>query len=141
MSKFDFHGPGLKVKVTVATFSTPEHSLLGMSYCDCPVSMVHCPQFASNDIFPVTTGQISTKFDRIVPWEVLYQIVPLCCTKWPPELKLEKTSNNIFSVTTGRISTKLDRIVLWEVFYQNCSNCSTPLHKMATRAKNRIYFK
>ena len=40
-------------------------------------------------------------------------------------------------VTTGQISTKLDRIVLKEVFYQNCSNCSSPLHKQETRAKNR----
>ena len=28
-------------------------------------------------------------------------------------------------------------IVPWEVLYQNCSNHSAPLHKMATRAKNR----
>ena len=64
------------------------------------------------------------------------QIFVLCCTKWPPELKLENTSNNI-SVTTGWVSTKLDRIVLCEVLYQTCSNCSSRLHKMAARAKNR----
>ena len=64
------------------------------------------------------------------------QIILLHCTKWLPELKIDKTSNNI-SVTTGPISTKLDWIVLWEVLYQNCSNWSSPLHKMAFRVKNR----
>ena len=27
----------------------------------------------SNDILSVTTGRISTEFDRIVPWEAFYQ--------------------------------------------------------------------
>ena len=94
----------------------------------------------------VTTGWISIKHDRIVPWEVLYQncsnLILLRCTKWLPELKTEKkTSNDIFYIPTGRISTRLDRIVPWEVHYQNCSNHSAPLHKMAARAKNRINFK
>ena len=70
------------------------------------------------------------------------QIFLPCCTKWPPELKIEKKnpSNNIFFVTTGQISTKLDRIVLRVVLYQNCSNCTSLLHKMATRAKNSNNF-
>ena len=63
------------------------------------------------------------------------QIVPLCCTKWPPELKLEDL------LTSGQISTKVDRIILLEVLLQNSSNHSGLLHKMATRAKNRKYFK
>ena len=52
--------------------------MLGENYCDRPVSgvslglFVVChPQFASNDITSITTGQISTKVDRIVPLEVL----------------------------------------------------------------------
>ena len=63
------------------------------------------------------------------------------CTKWPPELKLEKNSNDISAVTTWQISTKLDRLVPWEVLYHNCSNLSAPQHKMATKAKNRKIFK
>ena len=51
--------------------------MLEVSYCDHPVSIVHCPQFASNDI-SVTTGRISTKVDRIVPLEVLYQNCSNC---------------------------------------------------------------
>ena len=61
----------------------------------------------------------------------------LRCTKWLPELKLEKTSNDISAVTTGQISTKLDKIVSWEVLYQNCSKLSASLHLMAPCAKNR----
>ena len=45
-------------------------------------------------------------------------------------------SNDISAVNTGLVSTKVDRIVPWEVPYENCSNCSTPLYKMAVRAKN-----
>ena len=47
--------------------------MLGVSYCDCPVSSVQRAQFASNDISSIIPGQISTKVDRIVPLEVLYQ--------------------------------------------------------------------
>ena len=115
----------------------------------------------SDDISIVTTGQISTKLDRIIPWDVFYQncsdrsaplhkmarastrfaqTVPFRCTKWLPELKIEKKKkinfrDNIFSVTTRWISTKLDRIVLWEVLYQNCSNQFALLNKMAINAK------
>ena len=77
----------------------------------------------SNDITAVTTGQISTKLDRIVPWEISYQncsnlSVPL--HKMVPELKKKKKekNSNISSVSTWRISTELDRIVLWDVLYQ-----------------------
>ena len=89
-------------------------------------------------------AHLSTKLIGLFLWRSsnkIAQIVLLRCTKWPPELKIEKNSNNISSLTTRGISTKLDRIVSWEVFYQTCSNCSTPLHKMAIRAKNRKYFK
>ena len=44
--------------------------MLGASYCDRPVSVVHRPKFPSNDI-SINTGQISTKVDRIVPLEDL----------------------------------------------------------------------
>ena len=88
----------------------------------------------------VTTGRISIKLDRIVPWEVFYQIaqtIPLHYTKWLPGLKIENTSNDISTVTTGQIAIEHDRIVPWEVLYQNCSNRSALLHKMAARAKTR----
>ena len=97
----------------------------------------------SNDISSVTSGWISIKHTRIVPWEVLYKNCfyhSALLHKMAVRVKIEKkktTSNDIFSVTTRRISTKLDWIVPWEVLYQNCSNQSAPLHKMAARAKNR----
>ena len=104
---------------------------------------------------PLLQGGFQPKFIELFLWRSsskIVHIVPLRCTKWPPELKIEEknfkqnllpqfASNDISSVTTGRTSTKLDRIIPWEVFYQNCSNRSAPLHKMATRAKNRKYFK
>ena len=43
-------------------FSSPEHNVLGVSCCDCPLSRVH-----SNDISAVTIGWTLTKVDRIVP--------------------------------------------------------------------------
>ena len=46
--------------------------MLGVSYSDRPVSVVRRPQFASNNISSVTRW-ISTKVDRIVSCEVLYQ--------------------------------------------------------------------
>ena len=65
-------------KTTLPLFiSSPEHNVLGVSYCDRPVSgvsrpssVMRRPQFASNDISSVITGQISTKVDKIVPLEV-----------------------------------------------------------------------
>ena len=106
--------------------SSPEHNVLGVCYCDRPVSVVCRPQFASTDISSVTTGRISTTVQLIglFLWRSstkIAQIVPHLCTKWPPELKIEKKSNNISSVTAERISTKLKRVVPWKVLYQNCS--------------------
>ena len=49
-----------------------------------------CPQFASNDI-SVTTGQISTKVDRIVPLVVLYQN---CSNRSPPLYKMAARAKN-----------------------------------------------
>ena len=91
----------------------------------------------SNNI-SVTTGRISTKLDRLVPWEVFYQN----CSNYSALLHkmATRTKNRNFkrqiSVTTGQISIKHHRIVPWEL-YQNCSNRSAALHKMAARAKNR----
>ena len=63
--------------------------MLGMSYCDRPVSIVRRPQFASNNISSVTSGRISTKIDGRSSTKIA-QIVLLRCTKWLPELKREK---------------------------------------------------
>ena len=95
-------------------FSSPEHNVLGVSYCDRPVSgvrrpscVVRRPQFASNDISSVTTWRISTKVDRIISLEFstkIAQIVLLRCTKWPPELKIEKPLNDISPYASSPIS-------------------------------------
>ena len=69
------------------------------------------------------------------------QIVPLRCTRWLPELKIEKRLNDISSVTAWPILTKLHRNDRWVSLYQNWSNRSAPLHKMAAKAKNRNTFK
>ena len=96
--------------------------MLGVSYCDRPVSgvchplsVVRRPQFASNDISSVTMGGFEPKLIGLFLWRFsskIAQIVPLRCTNCPPEHKIEKNLNNISSVTTRRISTKLDRFFL-----------------------------
>ena len=69
------------------------------------------------------------------------QTVPLRWTRWPPELKIEKPLNDFSSLTSELILKIFYRKVSWVTLYQNCSNRSTPLNKMATRAKNRKTFK
>ena len=86
-------------KSTLPLFiSSPEHNVLGVSYCDRPVSGVSRPssvmrrsQFASNDISSVITGQISTKVDKIVPLEVLYQN---CSNRSAPLQKMAARDKN-----------------------------------------------
>ena len=108
----------------------------------CPSCIVRCPQLASNDI-SIITGQISSKIDRFVPWEVLFQN---CSNRSTPLHKMAARAKNRKNFkqhlrTIQLISTELDRIVPWDVFFQNCSNCVTPLHEMAARAKKRKYFR
>ena len=69
------------------------------------------------------------------------QTVPLRWTRWPPELKIEKTLNDFSSLTSALILKYYYRKVPWVTFYQNCSSRSAPLNKMATRAKTRKTFK
>ena len=92
-----------------------------------------------NSISSIIPWLISTKLDRIVPWEVHHQN---CSDHLAPLQKLMARAKNrkksISSITTWQISTKLDRIVPWEILRQSCSNCSTSLHEvLAARAKNR----
>ena len=105
----------------------------------------------SNAISSITTGRISNKHSRIVPWDVLYQnwsnfsaLLHKMATrtkyrkqtnKQQKKKKKKTTSNDIFSITSGRISIKLDWIISQDVLYQICSNRSAPLHKNAARAK------
>ena len=62
-------------------------------------------------------------------------MVPLQLT-WPSEVKIEKPSIGI-SQANGSISKEFHRNVCLRVLYQNCDYGSTPLNKMAARAKNR----
>ena len=63
------------------------------------------------------------------------QIVWLHCTKWQPELKIEKKKFKQHLLRYHlAFFNQIDRIVPWEILYQYCSNCSTLLHKVAARA-------
>jgi hypothetical protein len=64
-------------------------------------------------------------------------MVSVHCTRWPPEVKIEKPLNDFSSETDDRIAMKLDRNVTWVVLNQNSPNSSGLLHNMGTRAKNR----
>jgi hypothetical protein len=61
----------------------------------------------------------------------------LRCTKWPPELKIEKSCPTFEGHTTGGISAKLYRSDQYLPLLCTFLTCSSFLHKMATRAKNR----
>ena len=81
-------------KVEVSIFSSPEHNVLGVSYCDRPVSIVRRPQFASNDISSITMGGFQSNLIGLFLGRSSTKIartVPLRCTKWPQELKIENT--------------------------------------------------
>ena len=43
LNNFEFEGSRAKVKVTVAIFSSPEHEVLMVSYCDQSMSIVRRP--------------------------------------------------------------------------------------------------
>ena len=67
------------------------------------------------------------------------QTVALRCTKWLPELKIEKKKPFKQHLLHNHWAdfNQTYRIVLWEVLYQNCSNLSALLNKMAKKAKNK----
>ena len=71
----------------------------------------------------------------IRPSTKIGKIVPVHCTKWPPELKIEILLNNFFSWTYGQILISFYRNVPYKALYQHCSNCSGPLPKMAPELK------
>ena len=78
-SKFDLQGPGLKVQVTVAISSSPEHKVLMVSYCDrsSPVSVVSRASCVINNRFKWhLLWNRQANFDKLHinnPWMVLYQ--------------------------------------------------------------------
>ena len=62
-----------------ALFSSPEHKVLKVSFCDGPLSVVHCPSvrpclrastISLNNIFSETAFWILTKLHRNDPWVV-----------------------------------------------------------------------
>ena len=91
-------------------------------------------QFASNDISFVTTGRISTKVDRIVPLEVLYQNCSnrsASLHKIAPKLKIKKKKKNLlkdFKIISQKcfLGDPLPKLL----------NGSAPLNKMAAKTKN-----
>ena len=84
-------------------------------------------------VFPsITTWHISTKLDRIVPWEVLYQN---CSNRYDPLHELEARAKNrkiLYDISAITTLTKLDRIA-----YKNCTNRSTLTHKLVAWATDK----
>ena len=79
-----------KLRQFVGIFPWPGWAIVFALY---PSSVVCGPQFVSNGIPSVTAGRISTKDDRILLWRSSTKtalIVLFRCTKWPPEIKIEK---------------------------------------------------
>ena len=70
-------------------FGSPEHEVLVVSCCDCLMSVLHCQQFSLNNFFSNAARPVFIKLPRNVPCIVL-------CTKWPPELKIKRTSHECF---------------------------------------------
>ena len=95
-------------------FSSPEHKVLKVSYCDHPVSGVRrqssvvCrQQFIQSTSPPKLLDQFQNNFAQMFPWSSFTKIakmVPLRWTKWPLELKIEKPLNDISSQANGLIS-------------------------------------
>ena len=89
-------------------------------------------QFVSNDISFVTTVRISTKVDRIVPLEVLYQNCSNCSAplhKMAPKLKIKKKNLlNDFKIISQKcfLGDPLPKLL----------NGPAPLNKMAAKTKN-----
>jgi hypothetical protein len=59
----------------------------------------------------------------------------LRCTKWLPDVKIEKSCQTISGQPTGRVFTKLQRSSVPSLVH--ITACSVLLHKMAVRAMNR----
>ena len=103
-----------KVNKSATVFSSPEHKVLKVSYCDHPVSGVRrqssvvCrQQFIQSTSPPKPLVQFQNNFTKMFPWSAFTKIakmVPLRWTKWPSELKIEKPLNNISSKANGPIS-------------------------------------
>ena len=95
-------------------FSSPEHKVLKVSYCDHPVSVVRrqssvvCrQQFIQSTSPPKLLDQFQNNFTQMFPWSSFIKIakmVPLRWTKWPSELKIEKPLYDISSQANGPIS-------------------------------------
>jgi hypothetical protein len=81
---------------------------------------------------PNLTGVISSIRSCAHHWHI-----PLRCTKWLPELKIEKSCLAFTGQTTGGISTKFYRSDKYHPYLCMSPTSSAPLNKMAARAKNR----
>ena len=63
--------------------------------------------------------------------KLIRRLGSVCCTRWPPELKIENTLNYMFFLTTDPFLNHCSCSV------QVCLNSFALLHKMAANAKNR----
>ena len=87
-------------------FSSPEHKVLMVSYCDQSLSVI-CRPCIVNSLLQTTSppkwldGFWNNFTGRFLGWPFtkIAQTVSLRWTKWPPELKIEKPLNDFFSWT------------------------------------------
>ena len=110
----------------------------------CVASVVCRQQFLQMTSSLKPLSQFQNNFAQmflLCPFTKIAQMVLLHWTRWPSELKIEKSSNDISSYAICQISKCLHRSVPQMALYQNCLNGSAQQNKMATRAKNRKTFK
>ena len=101
----------LRLQVSVLSiFSSPEHKVLKVSYCDHPVSGVRRQSSIISRLSSVVCLQQfiqSTSPPKPLVWcpfTKLAKMVLLRWTKWPSELKIEKPLKDISSKANGQIS-------------------------------------
>ena len=115
------------------------------TYCFCFLRPFVCPSVwpsvSPQPACPAFTvkllGQFQLNFTGVISINLSFasrRHVPLCCTKWPPEIKIGKACPAFTSQTTGLISTKLYRSDHYQPQLCMQSLRSAWLHKMVTRA-------
>ena len=131
-------------------FSSPEHNVLKVSFCDGPLSVVHrlCvnnwPNFTGmiprwsliKVVQTVSVGCINRSLGQKIGFQnaIFKNLLVRNYKAQGPGghnftlTYIRKTSNDIFSLTTNGNLTKLHRNDPWMVLYQSCSNRSSWLH-------------
>ena len=117
------------IVISTDLFSSPEHEVLMVSYCDQSLSSpssVHCQLFALNDFFYKTAGGILKYFYRKVPWVTLYQN---CSNRSAPLNKMAARAKN--RITYQRLLLQNQKMN-FEIIIQECF-LGDPSTKIAQR--------